>query len=74
MDPFACYFRNVALTESGEYKTQSREECKNNACRICDQYFAKVAEDRIGYGEEDVAFELDDALADIVIQTVQNSY
>ena len=27
MDPFACYFRNVQLTDTGEYKTQSRYEC-----------------------------------------------
>ena len=36
MDPFACYFRNVRVSPFGEYETLSREECGNDACRICD--------------------------------------
>ena len=73
MDPFACYFRNVQLTDHGEYETKSRDECRNDACRICDTFFSDMNQ-----GDEDVkkdvVLELDDVLLDIVTQVVSNSY
>ena len=42
MDPFACYFRNIQMTDFGDYKTLKRDECKNDACRICDQFFNEL--------------------------------
>ena len=62
MDPFSCYFRNVRLSKTGEYKTVSREKCRNEACRICDQFFNDMKQDKKEDGDEenDTVFELDE--------------
>ena len=67
MDPFACYFRNVQLTDNGDYKSVSRSECGNNACRICDQFFNDMKPEDGSDGEEkETEYELDEVLLDVI--------
>ena len=43
-DPFACYFMNQRLSDKGEFQQISRSDCKNDACKLCDQYFTHIDE------------------------------
>ena len=72
IDPFGCYFKNIYLKESGDYEVNSRNDCPNEGCKVCGDYFLSLFELALENNKCNKVV-LDFNLLDLVRQAVVNS-